>query len=75
MYSYAVPGIGRTEANTMNMQTSANLRFLCLGTGAIGTYIGGSLAAAGQPVVFVDRPEMAALLKEMGCTSAVKTTA
>ena len=66
MYSYAVPGIGRTEANTMNMQTSANLRFLCLGTGAIGTYIGGSLAAAGQPVVFVDRPEMAALLKENG---------
>ena len=50
----------------MNMQTSANLRFLCLGTGAIGTYIGGSLAAAGQPVVFVDRPEMAALLKENG---------
>lgn len=33
------------------------LRFLCFGMGAIGTYIGGSLAAAGYPVSFIERPE------------------
>lgn len=31
------------------------LRFLCFGLGAIGSYIGGSLAAAGDEVVFVER--------------------
>jgi ketopantoate reductase len=29
------------------------LRFLCFGVGAIGTYIGGSLALAGHDVDFV----------------------
>jgi 2-dehydropantoate 2-reductase len=32
------------------------LRFLCFGVGAIGTYIGGSLALAGHTVVFIERP-------------------
>lgn len=32
------------------------MRFLCFGVGAIGTYIGGSLALAGHRVVFVERP-------------------
>ena len=32
------------------------MRFLFLGAGAIGTYIGGSLAAAGQEVAFVEQP-------------------
>jgi 2-dehydropantoate 2-reductase len=32
------------------------LRFLCYGVGAIGTYIGGSLALSGQDVVFIERP-------------------
>lgn len=36
------------------------MRFLCFGVGAIGTYIGGSLALAGQEVVFIDRKEVAA---------------
>ena len=36
------------------------MRFLCFGVGAIGTYIGGSLALAGQEVVFIDREEVAA---------------
>jgi 2-dehydropantoate 2-reductase len=31
------------------------LRFLCFGMGAIGTYIGGSLAAAGYDVSFIER--------------------
>lgn len=33
------------------------LRFLCFGMGAIGTYIGGSLAAAGYDVSFIEREE------------------
>ena len=35
------------------------MKFLCFGVGAIGTYIGGSLAASGQRVVFIDRPGVA----------------
>jgi len=31
------------------------MRFLCFGMGAIGTYIGGSLAAAGHELVFIER--------------------
>lgn len=42
------------------------MRFLTYGTGAIGTYIGGSLVIAGQPVVFVERPEVAGGLRERG---------
>ncbi len=42
------------------------MRFLTYGTGAIGTYIGGSLVIAGQPVVFVERPEVAGGLREHG---------
>jgi len=33
------------------------LKVLCIGAGAIGTYVGGSLAIAGHEVHFVDRPE------------------
>ena len=46
--------------------THSTLRFLCFGAGAIGTYIGGSLALAGQTVVFLERPEMAPGLRERG---------
>ncbi len=42
------------------------LRFLTLGAGAIGSYIGGSLALAGYPVTFVERPEVAAGLRSRG---------
>lgn len=41
-------------------------RFLCLGAGAIGTYIGGSLIAAGIPVVFVERQPLVELLRKNG---------
>jgi 2-dehydropantoate 2-reductase len=44
------------------------LRFLCFGAGAIGTYLGGSLALAGHSVVFFERPEPARLLREKGLT-------
>lgn len=42
------------------------MRFLCFGVGAIGTYIGGSLALAGHTVVFIERPEMADILRAQG---------
>jgi 2-dehydropantoate 2-reductase len=46
--------------------TLPKLRFLCFGVGAIGTYIGGSLALAGQNVVFIDRPEVAEDVRQRG---------
>lgn len=42
------------------------MRFLCFGVGAIGTYIGGSLALNGQEVVFLERPEGAAAARQSG---------
>jgi 2-dehydropantoate 2-reductase len=33
------------------------MKILAFGAGAIGTYIGGSLALAGHQVVFVERPK------------------
>lgn len=35
-----------------------SLKVLCFGMGAIGTYIGGSLAASGDEVVFIEKPEL-----------------
>jgi len=37
-------------------QASGKLKILTFGAGAIGTYIGGSLALAGHQVVFLERP-------------------
>jgi 2-dehydropantoate 2-reductase len=42
------------------------VRILSIGAGAIGTYIGGSLALDGHEVVFVERPEMARALRDDG---------
>ena len=46
--------------------TIPRMRFLCFGVGAIGTYIGGSLALSGQEVVFFDRIEIADYVRENG---------
>mgnify|MGYP002640050858 FL=1 len=43
-----------------------SLKILSFGAGAIGTYIGGSLALAGHEVVFVERPDVAEALRERG---------
>lgn len=43
-----------------------SLRFLCFGVGAIGTYIGGSLALSGNRVVFVERPTVAEEVRRNG---------
>jgi 2-dehydropantoate 2-reductase len=43
-----------------------SLRFLTFGAGAIGTYIGGSLALNGHTVVFLEKPEVAQELRRRG---------
>ena len=47
-------------------QSEAFMRFLIFGAGAIGTYIGGSLALVGEDVVFLDREEVAVELRKTG---------
>jgi 2-dehydropantoate 2-reductase len=44
------------------------LKVLTLGAGAIGTYIGGSLALTGHKVVFIERPAVARELQSRGLT-------
>ena len=46
--------------------TAPKLRCLCFGAGAIGTYLGGSLALAGLDVVFLEQPEAARELQDRG---------
>jgi 2-dehydropantoate 2-reductase len=43
-----------------------SLKILVFGAGAIGTYIGGSLAHAGHHVVFLERPEVLDTLQQRG---------
>ena len=55
----------------MDLTESANhlngkLKVLAFGAGAIGTYIGGSLALAGQQVVFVEQPKVVEDLRQRG---------
>ncbi|MBM4424267.1 MAG: 2-dehydropantoate 2-reductase [Chloroflexi bacterium] len=44
------------------------MNFLIYGSGAIGSYIGGTLALAGHNAIFLDRPAPAAILRERGIT-------
>ena len=44
----------------------ANLKILAFGAGAIGTYIGGSLALAGEQLVFLERSEVAEEIRRRG---------
>ena len=45
---------------------NGKMKILTFGAGAIGTYIGGSLALAGQQVVFVERPKVVEELRQRG---------
>ncbi len=45
---------------------NGKLKVLSFGAGAIGTYIGGSLALAGHQVVFVEQPKVVEELRERG---------
>ena len=42
------------------------MKCLCFGAGAIGTYVGGSLALAGVDVVFLEQPDAARELQRRG---------
>jgi 2-dehydropantoate 2-reductase len=48
------------------MAASKHLNILSFGAGAIGTYIGGSLALAGHKVVFVEQPKVASGIYQRG---------
>jgi 2-dehydropantoate 2-reductase len=50
------------SASTLN----GKLRALVFGAGAIGTYVGGSLALAGHPIVFVEKPRTVEDLRQRG---------
>jgi 2-dehydropantoate 2-reductase len=51
-----------------------SLKILVFGAGAIGTYIGGSLAHAGHHAVFLERPEVAATIRQNGVRIQVNET-
>lgn len=48
------------------------MQFLVYGSGAIGSYIGGTLALAGQQVTFLDRPGPAEILRAGGISLTYK---
>jgi 2-dehydropantoate 2-reductase len=48
------------------------MKFLFFGAGAIGTYIGGSLALAGHNVSFIERPEPAAQIQSRGLRLTIR---
>jgi 2-dehydropantoate 2-reductase len=45
---------------------NGKMKILTFGAGAIGTYIGGSLALAGQQVVFIEQPRVVEELRQRG---------
>jgi len=57
-----------------DLDTSAqpSIRILAFGVGALGTYIAGSLALHGHEVVFLERPETAAELRQRGLRLTIK---
>jgi 2-dehydropantoate 2-reductase len=55
----------------LTLPSTPKMSFLCFGVGAIGTYIGGSLAAAGHKVVFIERPGIAEEVRQNGLTIGI----
>jgi 2-dehydropantoate 2-reductase len=56
----------RNSTMSLPSSQSSEMKFLIFGAGAIGTYIGGSLALAGYQVVFVEQPKMVEELRTKG---------
>jgi 2-dehydropantoate 2-reductase len=50
----------------MALSSASPLKILTFGAGAIGTYIGGSLALAGHTVVFIEQPKTVEELRRRG---------
>lgn len=59
-------GVSRFLFEFMQRSNPDQLTILILGAGAIGGYIGASLALHGHRIVFLERPHNAALLREQG---------
>lgn len=57
----------------MQESIHASLRYLVIGAGAVGAYIGGSLALGGHPVVFLTTPASAQRLQQRGLRLKLKT--
>jgi 2-dehydropantoate 2-reductase len=53
---------------------SQPLRILSFGAGALGTYIGGSLALSGHQVVFLERPSVAEQIRQLGLKLEISGT-
>jgi 2-dehydropantoate 2-reductase len=49
-----------------SVSQSSEMKFLVFGAGALGTYIGGSLALAGNQVVFIEQPKMVGEVRRKG---------
>ena len=47
------------------------MKILFFGAGAIGTYIGGSLALAGHEIAFIERPEVAERVRRDGISVSI----
>lgn len=56
----------------MNPESSYSLRVLVFGMGAIGTYVGGSLALAGHMVTYLEKPEVAVTIDRGKNTIRIK---
>ncbi len=54
------------ESTESARHLNGKLKVLVFGAGAIGTYIGGSLALAGHPVVFLEQPPVVEELRQRG---------
>lgn len=64
---YEVINFGIAEMSLPEQEVGTMMeKILVLGAGAIGSYIGGSLAASGKEVVFFDRPETKEKLDRVG---------
>jgi len=50
------------------------MRFIILGTGAVGAYLGGSLSLGGHQVVFIARPHTAQVLTKQGLRISSQTS-
>ncbi len=69
-------GIGKTRSSNdfsrYDDDAMEKADILVFGAGAIGTYVGGSLALAGHRVTFIERPQVAAELAERGLRLQLK---
>jgi 2-dehydropantoate 2-reductase len=57
----------------MKIRDHTKLRILVIGAGAVGAYVGGSLALCGHPVVFLATPNSAYKLKHHGLRISLRT--